>query len=248
MNGSIIGIKLADGSFYPILDESVKASKQLVLTTVRDDQSNVKIDLYRSSEDQALLDTAEEEYIGSLLIENLPASLKGEAEVKLIIGIDEFENLNAEAVDASSGESQSLSISLQESAAGESFEVPDFELGVVDSDFPSFDEDPAPDEMQDEPFDDFSENEPFIDDSEPNLDEEEFSSTESSGAARYNPVLLAVFIVLGLLLIAVIGYVIFRVIQGPEVPPLIGALTGAKAALIPFFLFPCRVLKRNRRR
>ena len=38
-----IGIKLADGSFLPIMDEDVSASETLELTTVRDDQSSVQI-------------------------------------------------------------------------------------------------------------------------------------------------------------------------------------------------------------
>lgn len=230
MDGSIIGIKLADGSFYPILDESSKSAKQLVLTTVKDDQSNVKIDLYRSSEDQALMDDAEEEYIGSLHVENLPEAPKGEAEIKLTISIDDEAHLLAEAVDSSSGESQSLSVSLESSAEGSSFDVPDFELGQEEPDFESFGE---------ESFGDFPESEAFSAGVEPFPGEDDFDYEEPAVPARYNPLLLAVFIILGLLLIAVVGYVIFRLIQGPEVPPLIGALGKVKTGAVIFLSLPC---------
>ena len=43
-----IGIKLADGSFYPILEEGTAKTYQLDLTTVKDGQTKVQIDLYRS--------------------------------------------------------------------------------------------------------------------------------------------------------------------------------------------------------
>ena len=46
-----IGIKLADGSFYPILEEGKPQSQKIELTTVRDDQTTVQLDLYRSSSD-----------------------------------------------------------------------------------------------------------------------------------------------------------------------------------------------------
>ena len=44
-----IGIKIADGSFYPILDGDTKQKKRMVLTTVKDGQESVQIDLYRGA-------------------------------------------------------------------------------------------------------------------------------------------------------------------------------------------------------
>ena len=43
-----IGIKLADGSFYPIMEDGTPCNKKLVLTTVKDNQTRVLVDLYRS--------------------------------------------------------------------------------------------------------------------------------------------------------------------------------------------------------
>ena len=44
----MIGIKLADGSFYPIMEEGKPCRKNLGLTTVKDNQTRVLVDLYRS--------------------------------------------------------------------------------------------------------------------------------------------------------------------------------------------------------
>ena len=64
---NIVGIKLADGSFYPILEEGLASSKLLELTTVRDDQETVQLDLYKAIDgDEKTL-----EYVDTLLIENL---------------------------------------------------------------------------------------------------------------------------------------------------------------------------------
>ena len=46
-----IGIKLADGSFLPIMDDDFSASETLELTTVRDDQRSVQINLFKKEDD-----------------------------------------------------------------------------------------------------------------------------------------------------------------------------------------------------
>ena len=43
-----IGIKLADGSFYPVLEEFSNSEKQLDLTTAHNNQTKIMVDLYRS--------------------------------------------------------------------------------------------------------------------------------------------------------------------------------------------------------
>jgi hypothetical protein len=43
----MIGIKLADGSFYPVLEEGVANTKRLTLTTARDNQETVHVVLVR---------------------------------------------------------------------------------------------------------------------------------------------------------------------------------------------------------
>ena len=59
-----IGIKLADGSFYPVLQEGLASEKKLDLTTAHNNQTKVMVDLYRSA--SCSMDDAE--YVDSLQI------------------------------------------------------------------------------------------------------------------------------------------------------------------------------------
>lgn len=119
-----IGIKIADGSFYPILEEGRQQKKRLVLTTVNDDQENVQIDLYRGEDG----DIDQAEYIGSLLVEHIKGAARGEPEIEVVIGTDEEGNLETTAEDRASGERQSLSVSLQDLSGGGLYEVPEFSI------------------------------------------------------------------------------------------------------------------------
>jgi hypothetical protein len=120
--GSTIGIKIADGSYYPVLAEGYTGTKRLTLTTVKDGQDRVQIDLYRG--EGHILDNAQ--YIGSLIIENIPPAAQGEPEIELILGLDANGELTAEASDRSTGESQTFSIGMRTLEEDETYEVPDF--------------------------------------------------------------------------------------------------------------------------
>src|SRR6056297_3347108 len=105
-----IGIKVADGSFYPILDEGVAQKKRLVLTTVKDNQESVQIDLYKGT-GESMEDAS---YIGSLMVEHIAPDTQGNAEIELVVGVDEEGNLESVAEDKKSGSKQSLSVGLTE--------------------------------------------------------------------------------------------------------------------------------------
>jgi hypothetical protein len=47
----MIGIRLADGSYYPILDETQRLRKRMVLGPANDDQQEVHIQFYRDDSD-----------------------------------------------------------------------------------------------------------------------------------------------------------------------------------------------------
>lgn len=129
MDKGKIGIKVADGSFYPILDEGVAQKKRLVLTTVKDDQESVQIDLYKGS-GEGMEDAA---YVGSLLVENIAPDTQGNAEIELIVGLDEEGNLETVAEDKKSGAKQSLSVGLQNLDESGLYEVPDFSFEGEDT-------------------------------------------------------------------------------------------------------------------
>jgi hypothetical protein len=124
VNNPTIGIKIADGSYFPIMEEGSSKRKRLVLTTVNDNQENVQIDLYKGNGEQ-LQDAV---YVGSLLIENIVQGPKESSEIELKIGFDQDGTLNAEAGDPGSGQFESLSISIEKLAESAMYETPDFSL------------------------------------------------------------------------------------------------------------------------
>lgn len=124
MEKPTIGIKIADGSYFPILEEGSTKRKRLVLTTVNDDQESVQIDLYKG-EGSELLDAA---YVGSLLIENITQGPKESSEIELKIGFDKDGTLNAEAGDLATGQIESLSVSMESLGESAMYDVPEFSL------------------------------------------------------------------------------------------------------------------------
>jgi hypothetical protein len=107
-----IGIKIANGDFYPIIEENSPVKRRLVLTTVHDRQKSVQIDLFRSIS-KSMLDA---QYIGSLVVEKINSKPKGEPSIEMVISVDSNGNIKAEAYDldaGSNGERHSLSVSLQ---------------------------------------------------------------------------------------------------------------------------------------
>ena len=111
----MIGIKLADGSFYPLLEEGVPAKKTLDLTTARDNQTAIIVDLYRSETNS--MEGAE--YAASLQIDNLVAQPNGEPDISFTVALDEENKLFAEINDGESGGRNTVTVSLVERAVSE---------------------------------------------------------------------------------------------------------------------------------
>ena len=113
-----IGIKIANGDFYPILTEGNSAvKKRLVLTTVHDGQESVQIDLYRSLS-QSMLDA---QYIGSLVVESIKPRTKGEASIEMVISCDIDGSISADACNLDAGPGgghQVLNVSLKQTDSG----------------------------------------------------------------------------------------------------------------------------------
>nr|WP_319415281.1 Hsp70 family protein [Marispirochaeta aestuarii] len=119
-----IGIKVADGAYYPILQEGSSAKKRLVLTTVKDNQPSVQIDLYKGRGDEI----EDAVYIGSLVIEDIEPAAAGDPEIELTLGLDSENNLSATAGDKSTGDTQSLSVSLESLDNLGIYDIPEFDL------------------------------------------------------------------------------------------------------------------------
>ena len=96
-----IGIKLADGSFYPILEKGKSDKKTLDLTTVTDNQTTVQVDLYGS--DTGTMEGAE--YVDTLEIRQLEPHPNGEPDLHLEVSLDADDKLHAQVVDPETGKS-----------------------------------------------------------------------------------------------------------------------------------------------
>ncbi|MCI5606774.1 MAG: LysM peptidoglycan-binding domain-containing protein [Spirochaetia bacterium] len=103
-----IGIKLADGSFYPVLEEGKPVTKSLDLTTAHNNQTKVMVDLYRS--ENCTMDDAE--YVDSLQIDNLVEHPIGEPSLSFTVAIDENNKLSAKMVDPETGLESDANITL----------------------------------------------------------------------------------------------------------------------------------------
>lgn len=103
-----IGIKLADGSFYPVLEDNTPSEKNLELTTAHNNQTKIMVDLYRS----ASCSMEDAEYVDSLQIENLVARPNGEPNIAFTISIDEDNQLSARIVDEETGNASNTTITL----------------------------------------------------------------------------------------------------------------------------------------
>ena len=123
-----IGIKLADGTFFPIMDDDSSTSETLELTTVRDNQRSVQINLFKKEED-----ASDPLYIGSLIVEDIQEKSAGDPTIELRLALDEEKNLSAEAVDKDSGSHQALRVSL-ETFADQAFNDVDFDLSSETAD------------------------------------------------------------------------------------------------------------------
>lgn len=140
-----IGIKLADGSFYPILEEGRPQVKTIELTTVRDDQTTVQLDLYRSLSDNM----EDAEYVDTLLVENLLPRPKELPTLNLKIEIDSENVLSASIEDCESGEHSETKVSLVTLDSSERTIVPDFSMIDAES---------ADNEESDSLLDEFADN------------------------------------------------------------------------------------------
>jgi hypothetical protein len=125
---STIGIKIANGEFYSIVEENSDARKRLILTTVHDGQKSMQIDLYKSY----VRSMADALYIGSIVVEDIKPKARGEPSVELIIRSSPEGEISADATDLDGsvrGEHMHLSVSLKSMDEDSRYpELPDFEL------------------------------------------------------------------------------------------------------------------------
>jgi len=125
---SSIGIKIANGEFYPLVEEDSSIKKRMILTTVHDNQPSVQIDLYRSLSNLMI----DAQYIGTVVVENIKPRPKGEPSIEMIVSSDSNGNVIADAIDLDTGvggEHYILTVSLKSmDESARDMEIQDFEL------------------------------------------------------------------------------------------------------------------------
>ena len=119
-----VGIKLADGSFYPIMEEGSAQKKTLELTTAHNNQTCVMVDLYRSK--NCTMEDAE--YIDTLKIENLNEHPNGEPSISFDVGLDENGELSASIADPETGATSNSEITLVSRTAEERLQADDYSI------------------------------------------------------------------------------------------------------------------------
>ena len=206
MNTNMIGIKLADGEFYPVLEDGTAARKRLVVTTVQDGQPSVQIDLYRGQ--GPTVESAA--YIGSLVVEGIPKLAKGEPDIRMDLGLAEDGTLTAFAQEASTGASQSLKVSLEALSEEEKYEVPDFE-------FAESPEEPGSPTFSDEDFESTDNLPPEADSAQLLADVRSEADAEEANEKPKGRTLRIVLVAIGIVLILlVLGFLVYRFAISPS--------------------------------
>ncbi len=236
MSEEKIGIKIADGTYFPVLEENSSKRKRLILTTVNDNQSNVQIDLYKGEGDEFLNPS----YVGSLTIDSIAPAEKGTPEIELKIGMNDENVLDAVAKDLASGTEESLSVSVASLPDESTYDVPEFSLDEdLDEDF---DEDENLDESLSLDEEDFDEDlsageysdkhigEQEIPDNE-EFDHEETDRIQDKQKRRFHPVLTALLVLVSLLLLAGLVYFLYNSFSGKEAPSLQAEKKGTTPAV-----------------
>ncbi|MFO8042634.1 MAG: LysM peptidoglycan-binding domain-containing protein [Alkalispirochaeta sp.] len=119
----MIGIRLADHSVFPVFSSDEPGSKRIVLTTARDDQERVDIELVRADDVHA--DRPQPLLIGRITLDDLQAGHGGEPEVDLVLRVTPEGRLDATATNRATGNAQSLSIDIDRAATEAEFSVPE---------------------------------------------------------------------------------------------------------------------------
>jgi nucleoid-associated protein YgaU len=210
LSDSTIGIKVADGSYYPVIDVDFTGTRKLILTTAADSQDKVQVDLYHGNSSSI----TDARYLGTLVIENIPPAAQGEPEIELLVGIDENGQLSAQATDPSTGERERFDTSLAVSSgsARNEFPEPEFALEEESAEEQVEGEGEALDEGLD------FEEAPLTGEDYPVGEKD--SREEVLHRRGPNILLLVLFVILGVALVGAIAYFVYRAISGPAVPPI----------------------------
>jgi hypothetical protein len=113
----MIGIRLADRSVFPVFPQETPGSRHLVLTTARDQQERVEIQLVRSLQENTAGSATETTVIGRVELGDLALHGSGEPEIDLNLELEPDGILDISLTDRESGNSESVSIDVYQASA-----------------------------------------------------------------------------------------------------------------------------------
>ena len=142
---ALIGIKLADGTFYPVIESDQPQRKRMTLTVAREGQTSAQIDFLRK-------DGPFDQHVGSLVLQDLASD--SAAELALEMGLAADGTIDARVADATGKQFQSFSVNVNTLEAGDSYSLPDLDMDDLPSDIS------AVEDMEDLPRPELDEAEP----------------------------------------------------------------------------------------
>jgi hypothetical protein len=110
----MIGIRLADGSYYPIFDETQKNRKRMILRPANDDQHEVHVQFYRDDSEAF----GNPDFLGSVDLQHLTPGKKDDKNISLIISMTDDDELEVTARDEDGGEERQLILQTQTPGGG----------------------------------------------------------------------------------------------------------------------------------
>lgn len=117
-----IGIKLADGSFFPVLTDDHPGRKRLVLTVASSGQPSAQVDLLRRGDEG-------DQFVGCLVLEGLEES--ADSEITLVLALNAERSVEASL--ATGDQYQSLSVSLEQIEMLSDYSLPDEGGGDIEA-------------------------------------------------------------------------------------------------------------------
>ena len=109
-----LGITLADGSFFPISDDQAPIRRRVVLATASDHQNQVRLRVLRRDE-------SGDAVVGTVALEGITDIPEGQAELELVLALDDAGNVSAQLTDPVGGQYRSFSKNLSEVPPGGTF-------------------------------------------------------------------------------------------------------------------------------
>ncbi len=108
MDGGSIGIKLADRSYFPIVEEDNPGRRRVELTAARDHQDRVDVTLYRELSTPA----GTHQRIGELYLTGLPDRASDDNRFALLLNLDRDGQLDARITDIETGNANDLAVDI----------------------------------------------------------------------------------------------------------------------------------------